>query len=164
MMSGANFAEIEQTFVRDKINSDFTWRPFDEFSPMNQLTVPLASARVGFVTTSGAHLTEDPPFDIKAPEGDPTFRTFPSTTDFENLNLVHRGYDTRRASRDMNVVLPLDHLRAAEANGRIGQLAPTVYSFMGFVADTTPLLEESAPAVAKLLKREEVDLVLLAPT
>lgn len=163
-MRGANFAEIEQAFVRDRINSEFTWHAFDDFSPLNPMTVPMESARVAFITTAGALLAGDTPFDIKVPSGDPSFRAFPSTTSFEDLELIHRGYDTRRAAKDMNVVLPLDHLRTAEASGRIGQLAPTVYSFMGFVADTTPLLEESGPAVAEQLKREEVDLVLLAPT
>lgn len=163
-MGGVNFAEIEQQWVRDRINPDFTWRAFDDFSPLNPCAKPLESARVAFVTTSGAHLSDDPPFDIKDSRGDPSFRTFPSTTSFDDLRLVHRGYDTQRASKDMNVVLPLDHLRAADASGRIGELASTVYSFMGFVADTTPLLEESAPNVAERLKQDAVDLVLLAPT
>lgn len=163
-MSGANFAEIEQQWVRDRINPEFTWRAFDDFSPMNTLSVPLDAARVAFVTTSGAHLREDPPFDIKSPQGDPSFRAFPSGSSFDELRLVHRGYDTERASADMNVVLPLEHLRAAESAGTIGELAPTVYSFMGFVADTCPLVEETAPAVAEQLKQDEVDLVLLAPT
>jgi D-proline reductase (dithiol) PrdB len=163
-MSGANFAEIEQQFVRDRIYAPFTWNAYDEFSPCNHLAVPLADATVAFVTTSGAHLSSDPPFDIRAPEGDSSFRAFPTTTPFEDLTLIHRGYDTDRAARDMNVVLPLDHFRAAAADGRIGRLAPTVFSFMGYIADTEPLLTESAPAVAERLRSDGVDLVLLAPT
>ena len=74
------------------------------------------------------------------------------------------GYDTRRASADKNVVLPLDHLRAAVAEGRVGALAPRVYSFMGYVADTDPFLDQSAPAVARRLVEDRADVVLLAPT
>jgi D-proline reductase (dithiol) PrdB len=163
-MQGANFAEIEQAFVRERINPAFTWRAFDEFSPLNPLRMPIEKARVAFVTTCGALLPDDPPFDIKAPEGDPSFSAFPTSTNFADLRLIHRGYNTRRASEDMNVVLPLDHLRAAVTEGKIGELTPTVYSFMGFVADTTPLMEESAPIVAERLKHDAADLVLLAPT
>jgi D-proline reductase (dithiol) PrdB len=162
-MSGANFAEIELQWVRDRIYPSFTWKAYDEFSPRNRLSAPLAESTVAFVTTSGAHLTGDAPFDCRVPEGDPTFRVFPSTTPFDDLSLIHRGYDTGRAARDMNVVLPLDHFRAAEANGRIGRLAPTVFSFMGYVADAEPLLNESAPTVAERLRSDGVDLVLLAP-
>jgi len=76
----------------------------------------------------------------------------------------HRGYDTRRASADKNVVLPLDHLRAAARAGRIGALSPTVYSFMGYIADTERLLRETAPTVSANLVSDGADLVLLAPT
>jgi D-proline reductase (dithiol) PrdB len=163
-MHGANFAEIEQAFVRERINSDFTWRAFDEYSSVNPLPVSLTDARVAFVTTCGAHLKDDPPFDIKGAAGDPSFRAFPSTTDFADLALTHRGYNTRRASSDMNVVLPLDHLRTAASDGTIGSLAPVIYSFMGFVADTGPLMEETVPELAERLRQDGADLVLLAPT
>ena len=160
----ANFAEVEQAFVRERINPDFTWRAFDDFSPVNQLEIPVNTARVAFVTTCGAHLADDPPFDIKGAGGDPSFRSFPVSTSFEDLELTHRGYNTRRAKADMNVVLPLDHLHAAVRNGRIGSLAPNVYSFMGFVADTEPLLQETVPQLAESLRQDAADLVLLAPT
>jgi D-proline reductase (dithiol) PrdB len=126
--------------------------------------VPLAEARVAFVTTAGAHLADQPPFDIDSTAGDPSYRAFPSTTPLADVVLRHAGYDTRRASVDKNVVLPLDHLRALVDQGRIGELAPTVYAFMGYIADTAPLVRESAPAVARRLVEDRVDLVLLAPT
>jgi D-proline reductase (dithiol) PrdB len=163
-MTGANFAEIEQTFVRERINPDFTWHAFDEYSPLNPLDKPLTSARVAFVTTCGAHLQSDPPFDVKSPEGDPSFREIPVDVSFDQLELTHRGYDTQLAKQDVNVVLPLDHLRQAVEDGQIGELAPTIYSFMGFVADTPPLLDGTAKEIAKRLLAQDVDLVLLAPT
>jgi len=163
-MQGVNFADVEREFVRTKVYADFAWRAFDTYSPFNPLRVPLQSARVAFVTTSGAHLAEQPAFDITAAAGDPSFRSFPSSTPLEHIQLSHRGYDTRRASVDKNVVLPLDHLRAAANDGRIGQVSPTVYSFMGYIADTEVLVKESAPVVAARLASDGVDLVLLAPT
>jgi len=48
--------------------------------------------------------------------------------------------------------------------GRIGGLAPSIYSFMGYIANTAPLVEETGPAVAARLVADSADLVLLAPT
>jgi D-proline reductase (dithiol) PrdB len=163
-VDGVNFAEVERDFVRARVYPDFAWRACDTFSPLNPLRVPLQTARVAFVTTGGAHLPDQPPFDLSAAAGDPSFRAFPSSTPLAEVVLSHRGYDTRRASADKNAVLPLDHLRAMAKEGRIGGLAPTVYSFMGYMAETAPLVEETAPAVAARLAAEGVDLVLLAPT
>ncbi len=161
---GINFADVERDFVRAKIYPAFNWRAYDVFSPLNPLRVPLSEARVAFVTTSGAHLVDQAAFDVGASTGDPSFRAFPSSTRLDQIQLSHRGYDTRRASADKNVVLPLDHLRAAAEEGRIGGLGPTVYSFMGYIADTEALLQETAPAVAAGLVGDGADLVLLAPT
>jgi D-proline reductase (dithiol) PrdB len=159
-----NFAQIERDHVRARVYADFDWHPFDAFSPYNPLLVPLAEARVAFVTTAGVHLASQPPFDTEANAGDPSWRAFPSTTPLADLVLSHGGYDTRRASADPNVILPLDHLRALRDEGRIGSLAQDVYSFMGYVAESDRLLELEAPTVAARLLADRVDLVLLAPT
>ena len=48
--------------------------------------------------------------------------------------------------------------------GKIGELAPTFYSFMGAQRDLTPIKEKTGPEVAALLKADGVDVVLLTPT
>lgn len=162
--SGVNFAQIERDQVRARVYADFDWHPFDSFSPYNPLSVPLAEARVAFITTAGVHRGSQPPFDTEADKGDPSWRAFPSDTPMAELVLSHGGYDTQRASADPNVILPLDHLRAVRDEGRIGSLAQDVYSFMGYVAESDCLLEVEAPVVAARLLADRVDLVLLAPT
>ncbi len=161
---GVNFAQIERDHVRARVYGPFDWHPFDRFSPYNPLRMPVTEARVAFVTTAGAHLSDQPPFDIDADAGDPSWRAIPVETSLADLILSHGGYDTHRASADKNVVLPLEHLRAFRDEGRIGSLSPNVYSFMGYVADTDRLLEVEAPAIAERLIADHVDLVLLAPT
>lgn len=161
---GVDFAQIERDHVRRNLYPNFTWRAADAFSPLNPLRVPLAKARVAFVTTAGSHLADQPPFDIDSRAGDPSYRAFPSDTPLADIVLTHTGYDTRRASADKNVVIPLDHLRALVEAGQIGELAPTVYAFMGYTAETAQLVTESAPAVVDRLVADQVDLVLLAPT
>jgi len=62
------------------------------------------------------------------------------------------------------VALPLDRARELVAKGRLGSLAESHYSIMGYQgSDTTTLERESAPAIAAAMKSEEVDLALLAP-
>jgi glycine/betaine/sarcosine/D-proline reductase family selenoprotein B len=161
---GANFAQIERDHVRSRVYAPFDWHPFDRFSPYNPLRGPVSEARVAFITTAGAHLPDQSQFDTGADSGDPSWRAFPVETPLADLVLTHGGYDTRRASADKNVVLPLEHLRALRDEGRIGSLSPQVYSFMGYVADTDRLMREEAPAVAEQLIADGVDLVLLAPT
>ncbi len=161
---GANFAQIERDHVRTRVYAPFEWHPFDRFSPYTPLGVPVSDARVAFVTTAGVHLAAQPAFDTGADAGDPSWRAIPVETSLTDLALSHGGYDTRRASADKNVVLPLDHLRALRDEGRIGSLSPAVYSFMGYIADTDRLLRDEAPAVAARLMADRVDLVLLAPT
>ncbi len=159
---GVNFADLERSWVQNRLYRTFGWHAFNEYSPVNPLRVPLEESRVAFVTTAGAHLDNQPPFDL-GKTGDPSFRAFPSDTPLDDLILTHSGYNTQRTSEDKNAVLPLDHLRRAEVTGKIGQLAPTIYSFMGYVADTDPLMHESGPEVARRLIDDQVDLVLLAP-
>lgn len=149
MSDGVDFAQIERDHVRARIYSEFTWRPYDSFSPVNPLRVPLPEARVAFVTTSGAHHRDDKAFDTNANIGDPSSREFRSDVSFADLRLSHGGYDTVRASTDMNVVLPLEHLRASVESGRIGGLTSMVYSFMGYIAETDKLVTETAPEVAR---------------
>jgi len=161
---GVDFAQIERDHVRRRLYPDFTWRAYDVFSPLNPLSRSLSEARVAVVTTAGAHHRGDRPFDTGAAAGDPSFRSFPSDSRLAELTLTHGGYDTRRAGRDPNVVLPLDPLRAAVREARIGALAPTVYAFMGYVADTGPLVHDSGPEVARRLREDGAELVLLVPT
>ncbi len=164
MKLGVDFSEVERAHVSERFYPGFSWRSFDEFSPVNPMTVALADARVAVVTTAGIHLSSDEPFKSRSDSGDSSFRAFGSNCGFSELSLTHGGYDTKRASTDMNVVLPLDHLRNAAVLGEIRGITPTVYSFMGYIPDTNELLEVTAPEVARLLAAEQPDLVMLVPT
>lgn len=160
---GVNFAQIERDHVQ-RFYPPFEWHPFDTFSPYHPLQKSVDQARIAFITTAGVHLADQPPFDVDADDGDPTWRAIPVETPLADLVLSHGGYDTRRANADKNVVLPLDHLRDFANEGGIGSLSPEIYSFMGYIADTDRLLEREVHPIAARMRADEVDLVLLAPT
>jgi D-proline reductase (dithiol) PrdB len=162
-LADANFVELEKQFVREKAYPDFDWVRFDRPSPVNPLRKPASEARVAIVTTAGVHLKTDPPFNLRSRIGDHTYREIPNDANLDDLALSHVGYDIKRVSADKNCVFPLDRLRELAAEGLIGASAPRHFSFMGYVAVTSPLVYETAPEVAAKLKADEVDLALLAP-
>jgi len=158
-----NFAQIEKQYIRERAYPDFDWVSFDRPSPVNPPRKPVSQCRVAMVTTAGVHLKTDPPFNLRSRIGDHTYREIPGDANLEDLLLAHVGYNTGYVSADKNCVFPLNRLRELEAEGVIGALAPRHFSFMGYVAVTDPLVNETAPEVADKLKADGVDLVLLAP-
>ncbi len=135
------------------VSTDVPWTP---------LVKPLAACRVALVTTGGVHLDTDPPFDLASRDGDPTFRRIPAGVEPRRLRISHGHYDTRDAERDVNVLFPIERLRELAAEGRIGGVAPTHYSF-GWIQAVDPLVRETAPVVARELIAAGVDAVVLTP-
>jgi D-proline reductase (dithiol) PrdB len=134
----------------------------NESAPFALPAKPLAASRVAIVTSAGLHLRADRPFTA----GDPTYRVIPSGAPAADIVQSHTsiGFDRTAALEDLNVVFPIDRLREMVAAGRIGELAPSFYSFMGAQRDTKPIKERTAPEVADLLIGDAVDVVLLTPT
>ena len=127
------------------------WAPF---------TKPLREARVALVTTGGIYVEGQDPFE----RGDYTFREIPKTTPVGWCQVRHWGYDITGPQEDVNCVLPIERFRELEAEGVIGELAETSYSFMGLIQDVDALMHQSAPEVAGRLKAAEVDAVFLTST
>lgn len=159
----ANFVELEKQFVRRKAYPQFDWVRFDHPTQVNSLRKSLSECRVALVTTAGVHAAEDPSFNLKSPIGDPSYRQIPGDASLDELRLSHVGYDIKRVSEDKNAVFPLDRLRELVTEGIIGSAAPRHFSFMGYVAETEPLIRQTAPEVAENLKADGVDLVILSP-
>lgn len=155
------FAGVEYAHVRRVAYPGFEWREFDAPSRRLRLERPVETARVALVGTAGAFMRGQPPFSLGT-DGDPSFREIPA--DADAIRLAHVGYDVPRARKDPDVVFPLALLRTLAAERVIGELAPRCYSFMGYVPDTGPLLSDSGPEVARRLRADGVDLVLLVPS
>ena len=152
----AGFDDLERTFVR-RFVADFDWLAFEDPSPRNDLPGPLSEARVGLVTTAGAHLPDQPGM---SPNGE--VRLIPLEAAAQ-MCLSHIGYDTRRAGRDPDVVVPIGALARLADTGFIGSLAPTVVSTMGFIPNGADVFDRTAPATIEALRRDDVDLALLVP-
>lgn len=126
------------------------------------LEVPVEQARLGLVSTGGARLVGQQPFDT-GKLGDPSFRKIPSAVEPAELRWDHPHYDTSLAEEDPDCVFPLRLLRELADEGSVGSLAPTACSMMGYAPLTKPVVEETAPEIGELMQGEEVDAALLCP-
>ncbi len=137
--------------------------------PWAPVRKPLSASKVALLSTAGLSMKGDPPFDMdferKNPmRGDPTWRALRADATAQSIEANHLHIDTGYILRDLNVALPLDRLHELAAEGEIGAVAQTHYSTMGYQGnDRTSQMEQSAPEIVARMKREEVDLALLAP-
>ena len=138
----------------------------NEFIPWTQWLPRIAETKVALVSTGGVYLKHGlhQPFDAAAPHGDPTFREFPSVVADEDLAFSHGRIDERYARQDINVIFPLDRLRALAQAGYIGSVAPFAYSFLGHVTQPLELLANYAPSVAYRMRRMGAGLALVVAT
>lgn len=136
-----------------------------DWRPGASLQKPLAQARIAVVTTAAFYRPDQPPFDSSIRGGDCSYRVIPADTDLRSLRIAHRSdaFDIRGITRDKNLALPLDRLRALAAEGRIGSVAPRHFSFMGSIVAPGRLIAHTAPEVARMLREDGADAVLLTP-
>lgn len=131
------------------------------FVPWSQWVRPVAESKVALVATAGVYLKHglQEPYDEGRPGGDPTFREFPVVVQYEDLAVS--GRLPQPAGEDLNLVFPLERLRAMAASRAIDAVAPFAYSFSGNITDPLPLLAGSGLSVAYRIRRMGADVTLL---
>jgi D-proline reductase (dithiol) PrdB len=148
-----------------------TFIPEEDFKgeiPFQPLVKPLADCTVAAVTSAGISLSSDPPFDMEREKreptwGDPTYRKIPQNTAQDAIQVNHLHINTDYILEDINVMLPIAHLRDFAGEGIIGNSAPTAYSFYGFQWQRTGFLKEAIEPIAEQMHREGVDAAVMTP-
>jgi D-proline reductase (dithiol) PrdB len=122
---------------------------------------PLPKARIAIITTAGLHRASDHAFSIGADSSG--YRVIPADTPADDLVMSHLSvnFDRTGFQRDVNVVFPIDRLKALAAERVIGSVADYHYAFMG--AANIRDLKPKAEQMSGLLKQDKVDAVLLTP-
>ena len=120
---------------------------------------PLSQRRVAIVSSAGLVVRGETPFRGR----DPDYRVVPGDVAPGELLISHISinFDRTGFQEDRNVVFPIDRLNELAAEGAIGSVAETHYSFMG--ATDPREMEGAAREVAGRLKQDRVDAVLLSP-
>lgn len=131
-------------------------------APWVPLAKPLAACRLAIVTTAGLHRRGDPPFR----PAEQTYRVISADTPAADIIQSHTsiGFDRVPIMQDLNVSFPIDRLRELVARGELGGLGAHSYSFMGAQRDTVRIEGETGPEVARRLREDGTDLVLITPT
>jgi hypothetical protein len=156
-------------FLKGVLSARIPDEPAHPDIPWAPVKKPLAESKVALLSTAGLSMKGDEPFDMEGERrnplwGDPSWRRLRADASSQTIEANHLHIDTGYIERDLNVALPLDRLRELVAEGRVGALADTHYSIMGFQGNDSSTLEnESAPEIAAAMASEQVDLALLAP-
>jgi len=139
--------------------SPYRWFKAEAPPAWQPLAKPLAAARLGMLSTSGAYALGQVAYHYK---DDTSLRQIPATTADRDLRFSHltENYlvDPRR---DPGCIFPLNTLRRLVAEGFIGQLADKVFSCMGAVYSQRRVREEVAPALLAAFRAQRVDAALL---
>ena len=136
--------------------------------PFTPLARPLGECTIALISTAGIARLDDRPFDQERERrdpwwGDPTFRAIPLGTTERDVRIYHLHIDPRFGEQDLDVLLPMRRLTELAHDGVVGAAAPTHYSIMGYILDSTVLVEQTAPAIAARMRADGVDAAALVP-
>jgi D-proline reductase (dithiol) PrdB len=143
----------------------YRWAHFADV-PFAPLRKPLKECRIGLVTTAALY---DPARGDQGPgaaynAGAKFHRAYAHSIEGEpDVRISHVTYDrTHTTAEDPNSWFPLAQLKRADAEGRIGSVAPRFYG-----APTTrtqrSTLERDAPDILALMHDDKVDAAVLVP-
>lgn len=95
--------------------------------------------------------------------GDPSYRVIPCTATEPDIVASHLHIENAYLQQDLDVALPLRRLDELVRAGVVGGVAPSHYSFQGYLLDPTEFLATSVPAMVEQMKRERVDAAVFVP-
>ncbi len=122
------------------------------------VTKELKDMRIALATAAGVHLKSDERFNLA---GDFTFRIIPGDASVNDMMVSHGGYDNGDVNKDINCMFPIDRIRELAKDGFIKEVAPVHFGFMGGGGNQEKFKNETGPEIARQLKEEGVDAVLL---
>jgi D-proline reductase (dithiol) PrdB len=122
------------------------------------VTKELKDMTIALVTAAGVHDKKDKRFNLA---GDFTFREVRDTTPTSDLMVSHGGYDNGDVNKDINCMFPIDRIHELAKEGFIKSIAPVHIGFMGGGGNQEKFKNETGPEIARILKNEGVDAVLM---
>ena len=144
-------------------NPPYQWTE-NPSAPLHRLSRPLSECTVSLLTSGGVSQCAMPAFNPDA-RNDHRLDAINRDVDAADFQIHDSYYDHRDAERDINCIFPLARLRELAANGEIGRVSDRLWSgFMGRIYNRSRVIEESAPAFARELVADEVDLLIAAPS
>jgi len=142
----------------------YSFRKYD-WRPGTRLVKPLSESRIALITTAGLFLKLQPPFRHSIRHDDCSFREIPDNANLAELKIGQSSdaFDHTGIEADRNLAFPLDRLHEEAAAGHIGSSAPRHFSIMGSILAPAALINETGPTIARKLREDATDGVLLVP-
>ncbi|MCA9395983.1 MAG: hypothetical protein KC649_02335 [Candidatus Omnitrophica bacterium] len=134
-----------------------------EKAPWARSFTKVSDSRIAFVSVSGILMKGQPAFNESAVTGDFSYRTISADSAPAKLSLSRTMMDKRFASVDLNMVFPIKALKYLKGAGVIRAVAENHYSFYPYTAKTDRLINGSAKEVARKLRYEGADKVVVIP-
>ncbi len=135
----------------------------ESYVPLARLQKPLSEARLTFVSTAGVQPKGTLPFDTVHPIGDYSFRPVPSHLKPSDLEIHQLKYPTAGATRDLNVIFPIERLQELANENVIGKLSDNFFSFIGYNMDAERLERTLAEEIADAVVADGADVALMSP-
>jgi hypothetical protein len=159
-MSHVRYIDKTREYYRDQgYEAPYRWAHFEDI-PFTPLRGPLAQCRVGLVTTSEMAIAGEP--DAWS-EDDPVRDVYslPTTTPLDRLFSRKDAYDRYATTlADVDSYLPLTHLRALAAEGRVRDLAPRFQVIYSQYSQRKTLTVD-APEILRQMHEDRVDVAVL---
>jgi hypothetical protein len=159
------FREAKALIEAHQYPAAFKNYPFPAFeeTPWTPVRAPLAKGRLGIVSTAALYLRDiDPPF-ADTVEGDPRVLELPADVRLTALTTSHTHIPQDAIRADVNVALPLDALREMVNDKKIGEIAPRIFSLIGYRTRADEVATQTATTIAAALKEDGATHALLVP-
>lgn len=151
-------------YLRQGYEKSYAWAHFDDV-PFTPLAKPLSQCRVGLLGTSEVAVRFDPATEPN-PISEEDFRgvyAIPAATPTDKLYSRTLSFD-RNATHldDVNAFFPIDRLREAVADGRIGSMPGRVLGAYNNYSQRKVLTQEAPKALA-IAREEGLDAMVIVP-
>lgn len=151
-----SYIDKSRDYYADKgFTNPYRWATY-QTAPFSKLQKPLSQSRVAIVTTSA-------PNELSGQRENRAVWSAPSTDIPDGLHTHHVfWHKTATHTNDLGTFLPLDHLHASAASGRIGGVGPRFYG-VPTTYSQRQTSEEDAPAILKMCQEDQIDAVIFIP-
>jgi D-proline reductase (dithiol) PrdB len=161
-MEPVRYVDELNAFYASAGHPPYRWT-INETAPLHRLNKPVAECTVAMLTSGGISQCAMPAFDPMA-RNDHRLDAIGRDVAASDFQIHDAYYDHRDADEDINCQFPIDRLREMADAGEIGAVAKRFWSgFMGRIYNRSKVREDSGPAFAAELAKDEVDLLIAVP-
>ena len=153
-----------EDYLRQGYDNPYKWANFAEV-PFTPLAKPLSECRVGLMGTSEVAVKFNPETE-EDPISEEDFRgvyPIPANTPTDKLYSRTLSYDRNATSLDdVNAFYPIDRIREAVDDGRIGSIPDRVYGAYNNYSQRKVMAQE-APKMLEFCRRDNLDAIIMVP-